>query len=107
MNPIEHLRDQMAVHIFDMDNPPAMAVQLHLAGQQSWVTLRSVRLRTLVQSTPCRVCAVLAVGAGHIHYQSTLYDVIDPFPFYRLTKSEIFSMPSLVATDIIHSYILQ
>ena len=68
MNPIEHRWDQIAVHINDIDNPPATAIQLRMAVQQTWVTLRPVRLRTLVRSMPRRMCVVLTVRGSHTHY---------------------------------------
>ena len=58
----------MEVYIQDMDNPPITAELLRVAVQQAWVTLRPVRLRTLVRSTPCRMCAVLTAFGGHIPY---------------------------------------
>ena len=67
MNPKEHRWEQMAVHINDIDNPPVTAVQLRMAVQQIWVTLRPVRLRT-VRSMPRRMCVVLAARGGHKHY---------------------------------------
>ena len=62
MNPTEHLWDQMAVHISDMDNPPTRAAKSRVAVQQAWVAKRPVRLRTLVWSLPCWVRAVIAAA---------------------------------------------
>ena len=60
MNPIEYFWDQIEVHIRDMDDPPTMAALLRVTVQQVWVALKPVMLRTLVQSMPCHLRAVLA-----------------------------------------------
>ena len=57
----------MTVCIRAVDNPPTTEAQLCVAVQKDWVTLRPVRLRTLVRSMPRRVRAILAAGGGHTY----------------------------------------
>ena len=68
MNPIEHLWDQMAVYIRDMDNPPTTLHQLLDALLAAWDALRPERLRSLVRSMLRRARALLAAHGGHTRY---------------------------------------
>ena len=69
MNPIEHLWDNMAVYIRDMDNPPTTLHQLRDAVMAAWDALRPERLRSLVRSMPRRARALLAARGGHTRYE--------------------------------------
>ena len=68
MNPIEHVWDQMSVWIRDMDDPPSTVAELNNAVHQAWAAVRPGRVRTLVESMPRRVRAVLATRGGHTRY---------------------------------------
>ena len=65
MNPIEHVWDQMSVWIRDMDDPPSTVAELNNAVRQAWAAVQPGRLRTLVESMPRRVRALLAARGGH------------------------------------------
>ena len=68
MNPIEHVWDQMSVWIRDMDDPPSTVAELNNAVHQAWAAVRPGRVRTLVESMPRHVRAVLATRGGHTRY---------------------------------------
>ena len=63
MNPIEHIWDQMATHICDMDNPPTTQQQM-----AAWDVLEPERLRSLMRSMPRRGCAVQDARGGQTRY---------------------------------------
>ena len=67
--PTEHIWDQMAIHIRDMNNPPTTQQQLPDAVMAAWDALRPKRLRSLLKSMPRRVCAVQYARGGHTRYQ--------------------------------------
>ena len=69
MNPIEHIWDQVNIHIYDMDSPPTTQQQLRDALMAAWDALRPDRLRSLVRSMPRRVHAVQDARGGHTRYQ--------------------------------------
>ena len=71
VNPIEHLLDQMAVNIHDMDNPPTTAAQLRVAVQQAWVALRVVKLWTRPWYGACHVACELSPFVWWSHLLST------------------------------------
>ena len=52
MYPIEHIWDQMTIHIRDMDSLPTTQQQLRDAAMAAWDALRPERLRSLVRSMP-------------------------------------------------------
>ena len=54
MKVIEHIWDQMAIHIRDMANPPTTQERLNDAVMAVWDALRPKILRSLVTSTPRR-----------------------------------------------------
>ena len=68
MNPMEHIWDQMPVWIWDMDDPPSTVAELNNAVCQAWVAVQPGRVRTLVESMPRRVRALLAARGGHTRY---------------------------------------
>ena len=68
MNPIEHLWGQMAVDICDIDNAPTTGAQLRVARQRALVALGLVKLRILLRSMTCWLCAVLAACGRNTHY---------------------------------------
>jgi transposase len=68
MNPIEHVWDQMSVWIRDMDDPPSTVAELQNAVRQAWAAVRPGRVRTLVESMPRRVRALMAARGGHTRY---------------------------------------
>ena len=68
INPIEHVWDQMSVWIRDMDDPPSTVAELNNAVRQAWAAVRPRRVRTLVESMPRRVMALMAVRGGHTRY---------------------------------------
>ena len=68
MNPIEHVWDQMSVWIRDMDDPPSTVAELQNAVRQVWAAVRPGRVRTLVESMPRRVRALMAARGGHTRY---------------------------------------
>ena len=65
MNPIEHVWDEMSVWIRDMD---ATVVELNNAVRQAWAAVRPGRVRTLVESMPLRVRALLVARGGYTRY---------------------------------------
>ena len=91
MNPIEHLCDQMVVHIHDMENPSTTEAQLHMA-----VALRLFSFRPLH--------AVLAVRGGHMHYWPNLDDATDPFHRLQIWSSVVqtFVCVTLSLCFIVH-----
>ena len=68
MNPIEHAWNQMSVWIRDMDDPPSTVAELNNAVRQAWTAVRPGRVRTLVESMPHLVRALLAATCGHTRY---------------------------------------
>ena len=64
MNPIEHVWDQMSVWIRHMDDPipppPSTVAELSNAVRQAWAAVWPGRVRTLVESMPRLVRALLA-----------------------------------------------
>ena len=70
MNPIEHVWDQMSVWIRDMDNPTSTVAELNNAVCQAWPAVRPGRVRTLVESMPRRVRALLVARGEHTHSTS-------------------------------------
>ena len=68
LNPTEHVWDQMSVWIRDMDDPPSTVAELNNAVRQAWAAVRPGRVRTLVESTPRRIRALLAARGGHTRY---------------------------------------
>ena len=65
MNPIERVWDQMAVWIRDIEDPPSTIAELNNAVRQAWTAVRPGRVRTLVDSMPRCVRALLAARGGH------------------------------------------
>ena len=59
MNPIEHVWDQMSVWSRDMDDPPSTVAEVNNAVRQAWAAVRLGKARTLVESMPRRVRALL------------------------------------------------
>ena len=68
MNPIEHVGDQMSVWIRDMDDPTSTVAELNNTVCQAWAAVRPGRVRTLVESMPRRVSALLAARGGRTRY---------------------------------------
>ena len=68
MNPIDHVWDQMSVWIRDKDDPSSTIAELNNAVRQAWAAVRAVTARTLVESIPRRVRALLAARGGHTRY---------------------------------------
>ena len=68
IKPIEHVWDQISVWIRDMDYPPSTVAELNNAVRQAWAAVRPGRVRTLVDSMPRRVRALLAARGGHTCY---------------------------------------
>ena len=68
MNPIEHVWDQMSVWIRDMDDPASTVAELNNAVYQAWAAVWPGRVRTLAESMPRRVRALLAARGGHTSY---------------------------------------
>ena len=68
MNLIEHVWDQMSVWIRDMDDPPSTVAELNNAARQLWAAVRLGRVRTLVESMPRHIRALLAARGGHTRY---------------------------------------
>ena len=60
MNPIEHIWVQMSFWIRDKEYPPCNLAELRQAVRQAWRAVRPRRVRTLVESMPRLVRAVLA-----------------------------------------------
>ena len=95
MNPIEHVWHQMSVWIRDLDEPPppppththtptttttttstttatnttSTVAELINAVRQAWAAVRPGRVRTLVESMPHCVRALLAARGGHTWYE--------------------------------------
>ena len=59
MSPIEHVWDQVSVWIRDMDERLATVAELNNAVHQAWTAVRPGRVRTLVESMPRHVRALL------------------------------------------------
>ena len=68
MKPVEHAWDQMSVWIRDMGDPASTVAELNNAARQLWAVARPGRVRTLVNSMPFHVRALLATGGGHTRY---------------------------------------
>ena len=51
-----------------MDDPAANVAELNNAVRQAWAAVRPGRVRTLVNSMPRRVRALLAARGGHKRY---------------------------------------
>ena len=68
MNPIDHVWDQMSVWIWDMDDPPSTVAELNNAVCQAWAAVWPGRLRTLVESMPHPVRALLVARGRHTRY---------------------------------------
>ena len=68
MNPIEHVWDQTSVWIRDMDDPLSTVAELNNAVRQAWAAVRPGRVRTLVESMPRRVRALVAARGRHTCY---------------------------------------
>ena len=68
MNPIEHVWDQISIWIQDMERPPCNLAESRQAVRQTWRAVRPRRVRTLAESMPHHVQAVLAARGGHARY---------------------------------------
>ena len=64
INSIEHVWDQMSVWIRDKDDPHSTVAELNDAVRQAWAAVQPGGVRTLVESMPRRVRALLALEAG-------------------------------------------
>ena len=58
----------LLVWIRDMDDPPSTVAELNNAVHQAWAAVQPGRVRTLVESMPRRVRALLAASGGHTRY---------------------------------------
>ena len=58
----------MSVWIRGMDDPPSTVAKINNAVRQAWAAVRPGRVRTLVESMPRRVRALLAVRGGYTRY---------------------------------------
>ena len=52
-----------------MDDPPSTIAELNNAARWAWAAVRPGRVRTLVESMPRRVRALLVARGGHTCYQ--------------------------------------